>query len=377
MKILYISNRSNSQNKNGAYQVAQRNYEHLKEIFNRKIEIYLIKKKSIVSKIIDTFIFKRLEGISIKMEDEIISILSTNEFNYVFFESSSFGYCAEKIKKKYPKIKIITFFHDINHSLWKPLYLETKKNKKNLLNTIKLKKFMKNSIVNEKKVCEISDKIITLNSRDSILLKELYKVSSDKEIGVTFPMRKISRFDKKVEKEKLKLLFVGVGTFLPNIQGIEFFIKKVLPYINVELEIVGKGTEINKEKWESLNSKVKVRGTVDSLDEYYNDADVVIAPIFMGGGMKVKTAEALSYGKTIFGTKEAFEGYEVDYKKVGGLCNTAEEFIKSITEYMKWWENNNKPVFNEYSYQIFKEKYSYESSLKKFKEIFEKLEKEN
>ena len=93
--------------------------------------------------------------------------------------------------------------------------------------------------------------------------------------------------------------------------------------------------------------------------------------------MKVKTTEALSYGKTIFGTTEAFEGYEVDYKKVGGLCNTTEEFIEAINKYIEWWKNNGKPAFNEYSYQIFKEKYSYEASMKKFKEIFEKLEKEN
>ena len=202
----------------------------------------------------------------------------------------------------------------------------------------------------------------------------MYGVNSDKEIGVTFPIRKILKEENKIGNKEFKLLFVGVGTFLPNIQGIEFFIKNVIPYIEAKLEIVGKNTELNKEKWESLNSKVEVKGTVDSLDNYYNEADAVIAPIFIGGGMKVKTAEALSYGKTIFGTTEAFEGYEVDYKKVGGLCDTAEEFIQTINNYIEWWKNNDKPTFNKYSYQIFKEKYSYEASLKSFKEIFKEVE---
>lgn len=374
MKVLYISERSNPLNKTGAFQVSQRNLEHLRQLFNNKVEIYLIRKKPIISKVLDVFLFKRLEGISPKMEREILDILSKNELSYIFFESSSFGYCAEKIKKKYPNIKIITFFHDINYSLWRSLYLESKKNKKNLLTTIKLKQFMKNSIINEKKICKISDKIITLNKRDSDLLKEMYGVNSDKEIGVTFPIRKILKEENKIGNKEFKLLFVGVGTFLPNIQGIEFFIKNVIPYIEAKLEIVGKNTELNKEKWESLNSKVEVKGTVDSLDNYYNEADAVIAPIFIGGGMKVKTAEALSYGKTIFGTTEAFEGYEVDYKKVGGLCDTAEEFIQTINNYIEWWKNNDKPTFNKYSYQIFKEKYSYEASLKSFKEIFKEVE---
>ena len=41
--------------------------------------------------------------------------------------------------------------------------------------------------------------------------------------------------------------------------------------------------------------------------------------------MKVKTCEALMFGKNIIGTKEAFEGYELDYQKVGAMCNTKEE----------------------------------------------------
>ena len=228
---------------------------------------------------------------------------------------------------------------------------------------------MKNAVINEELTLKNSDIIITLNNRDSLMLEEIYKKKSNKEIGITFPITKVLNKTKKINNEKFKLLFVGIGTFLPNIQGIEFFIEEVLAHINAELEIVGKGTEINREKWEKLNSKVKVIGTVDNLDNYYNEADAVIAPIFIGGGMKVKIAEALSYGKTIFGTLEAFEGYEVDYKRVGGLCNTAKEFIENINNYIEWWEKNNKHTFNEYSYQIFKDKYSYESSLEKLKKI--------
>lgn len=42
--------------------------------------------------------------------------------------------------------------------------------------------------------------------------------------------------------------------------------------------------------------------------------------------MKTKTAEALMYGKTIIGTKEAFEGYVLDEKAMK-LCSNAQEFI--------------------------------------------------
>ena len=55
----------------------------------------------------------------------------------------------------------------------------------------------------------------------------------------------------------------------------------------------------------------------------------------------------------IFGTKEAFEGYDVDFSKIGGMCNNKEDFIKKINNHFKMTNNN----YNEYSRNIFLEKY--------------------
>ena len=227
----------------------------------------------------------------------------------------------------------------------------------------------------KKKVFSTSDIVITFNKRDSNLLVKKYGERNIIEIPMTFESKKIDYLGNKNNiNRKFKILFVGVAAHTPNIEGITFFIDKVLDKIDVKLEIIGKGMEKYKQKFENKSKKVKVLGTVDNLDEYYIDADAVISPIFSGGGMKIKTGEALSYWKTIFGTTEAFEGYELDYDKIGGLCNTAEEFIWKISEYIKWWQENNKPKFNLYSEKIFKEKYSSESSIKKFQYIFDKLE---
>ena len=56
----------------------------------------------------------------------------------------------------------------------------------------------------------------------------------------------------------------------------------------------------------------------------------VIMPIFMGGGMKVKTAEALMNGKTIFGSKEAFEGYDLEDISGLYLCEDKDAFINCL-----------------------------------------------
>ena len=154
-------------------------------------------------------------------------------------------------------------------------------------------------------------------------------------------------------------LFVGVA-FFANINGIEWFMDKVLPNVKGKLIIVGKGMEQYKDRWQS--DRVEVHGFVEDISEFYYKSSVVIAPIFVGGGMKTKTAEALMYGKTIVGTKEAFEGYIKDNRAMIE-CNTDEEFIFSLNTI-------NNVGFNNISREIFINNYSNESLLLKFKEIF-------
>lgn len=376
-QILFITSRLTI-DKSGGYLGSKRNLENLQYIFGKKLDIFNIKSTNL-KRVINIVFFKRLELISLSTEKQILSKIKKNNYKMVFLDNSGYGYLCEKIKLKFPSIKIITFCHDINVCLFSSILEEYKKDRNGIKKVLRMSKLYfekRNAKLNEIKTFKYSDIIITLNSRDSQLLRKIYKRDSNAELGVTLKNNN-NQLYKKSKEEKLKILFVGTASLKANVTGIEFFIDKVLKCLtNIELNIVGKGFEKYKENFENKNKNINVIGTVERLDQHYIDNDIIIAPIFAGGGMKVKTAEALSYGKTIFGTKEAFEGYEVDYKKVGGLCNTAEEFIEAITEYIEWWKNNDKPTFNEYSYQIFKEKYSYEASMKKFEEIFKKLESE-
>jgi hypothetical protein len=58
-------------------------------------------------------------------------------------------------------------------------------------------------------------------------------------------------------------------------------------------------------------------------------------------------------------------GYDVDYDKVGGKCNTAEEFIACIKDF----EHNPRSRFNGYSRQMYLEKYSEQAVVEKFREV--------
>ena len=95
-------------------------------------------------------------------------------------------------------------------------------------------------------------------------------------------------------------------------------------------------------------------------------AAVGLAARAAGSGMKVKTCESLMYGKNIIGTKETFEGYNLDTDKVGGLCNTPKEFIDRINYFI------HHPVtrYNPYAREVFLRNNSEESTQSVFCSVF-------
>lgn len=354
METLYIGEKVDKV-RSGADAVNLRNYTALKRLLGPRFHHYELKHVSRLSTFVN--LIKGNAG-TIKNNDykRIFAYIKAKHITTVFLWSSKLGKLARYIKTELPEVKIITFFHNIEKQYYDE---ETKINpslKNRFISAIVIK--------NESLAVRYSDRLITLNTRDSRLLESIYSRKSDFELPITFE----DAFDAdKAEKCRqlngskiLKLLFVG-SNFFANNAGLDWFIKNVIPYLSdVKLTIVGKGMDEVFQKSE----KVIVKGYVEDLSEYYYSSDAVIAPIFHGGGMKTKTAEALMYGCPIIGSKEAFEGYDIDYSKVGGRVQTQQEMIDVINRLKN---TEFATSCREYARKEFLAKYSIDSSIIKLR----------
>ncbi len=304
------------------------------------------------------------------IEKFILEKIEKDKIDIVFIDSAILWNVVKKIKNKDSKIKIITFFHDINVHLANNYLKNKSSNLKFVKEYFKKMPFLKVSISNEKKSIKYSDKIIVLNDRDCNVLKESYEINCPVCI---IPISLKDRFTyekaRKVQSNELELLFVGIAKHLPNLSGIVWFIKNVIEELECELTIIGRGMEDLKSEIytgnQLIDKKIKLLGTVEDIDEYYYKSDLVITPIFEGGGMKVKTAEALMFGKFIIGSKESFEGYTLIDKVNCNICENKEEFIRAINNFKK---NNNSP-FNNLNREKFKNEYSNDVIEERFKKI--------
>lgn len=349
MKALFITGSDFSDDTYGGPKGSYRNYLLLKEYYD--VDIYTVVKKSTMrsalsivegffppSDLSDIFKLKRMNKI--------------NNYELIFFDGSTYGEFI-KIFKKHSKI--IMFYHNCEHD-----YIRVRFGDK-----FSIKKLIY-QIINNK-----SEKISTLNSdyritfsiRDANRIKDIYGVNVQKQL----PLAIVDKYNTKKNKHHKKscLLFGPIGT--ANIEAFEWFVKNVSPKLNCITIIAGKGFEKYK-KWE--NDKVSVIGFIENIADLYSMVTCVAIPLFSGGGMKVKTVEAMMFGKTIFGTDEAFSGYDVEFNLIGGLCNDSESFVNKINSFI----SSNTDGYNSYARTLYENKYSIEASKKIFNDIIIELQ---
>ena len=143
-----------------------------------------------------------------------------------------------------------------------------------------------------------------------------------------------------------------------------------MPLIKVDCEIVLVGNHMDLLKDEFMDDdRIIVHGRVEDLSPYYERATLVIGPIFEGAGMKVKTAEALSYGKVFIGTDESLIGYKELAESLLGksifVCNNEIEFADAINSH------NFNDEFSQDNYNFFLKNYSIGAATIKFKTLLE------
>ena len=297
---------------------------------------------------------------------EICEVINSNSIKTVFIEDSVFGNLVKKIKNRCKECKVLSFYHDVKADLYK----QWMDNERTLKSKIEYTIGIRQEYVNQK----YADINIVFNERDAKTYQVYYGKRPEAILPLPAPVPSISHdiMNSITEKDDKKhILFVG-KKYYPNLVGFKWFVDNVLPSLtaNIQVDVVGRGLEELRSEYS--DPRINVIGGVESLNPYYENADIVIAPLFDGGGMKSKTVEALSFGKIFVGTEESLFGFweEMDSDIRGKTCyqcNTPEEWIQTINNLT----NDDIHKFNEDVFELFKAKFSYDVIRDQLKAIME------
>ncbi len=335
MNILFVTSNGIEDAAFGGAKASRRNYELMKKY--GEVDVVTIQKRSNIASLLSA-----LQGFfpptGKKDLVQVGTMLAAKQYDLVFLDGSHFGNMAKYVKDKHRKV--ICFFHNCEYD-----YIEVRFGKQDSLKKSVYKKLIERQ---ERLAAQSADCNIVFTRRDAERIRDLYGVP----LPEILPLSLIDAYEKRAASggERKCLLFGPIGQ--ANEEGFGWFVDNVSPYLHCPTRVAGKGFEVHQKDWAS--EKVEVLGYVDDIAQLYADAACVAIPLLSGGGMKIKTAEALMFGKYIFGTDEAFVGYELAYEKVGGKCNSAQEFIEKINAFL----DKDIEEFHSYSRKIYEEKYS-------------------
>jgi glycosyltransferase involved in cell wall biosynthesis len=136
--------------------------------------------------------------------------------------------------------------------------------------------------------------------------------------------------------ERHSVAFVANFLHAPNADAASHLVRDLLPRIRHEqpdcrLYLVGNAPP--QEVVDAAGEGIVVTGRVPDVDAYLDRAAVVVAPLRMGGGMRVKVLEALAAGKAVVAYPPAVAGLELE-NGVHALVAEGEDGFAAAVAYL-------------------------------------------
>ena len=156
------------------------------------------------------------------------------------------------------------------------------------------------------------DGIVAITKRDAGSFQRMNNKLPVEPIGVGIDIEALGYTPNRPDDyEYPSVFYIGSLDWLPNVEGLDWFLNKVWPiiygrYPDVPLYIAGRSMP---PRFQALRKdRVTSLGEVDDAYSYMKSKAIMVVPLFSGSGMRVKIIEGMALGKAIVATPVAAEG---------------------------------------------------------------------
>jgi glycosyltransferase involved in cell wall biosynthesis len=136
------------------------------------------------------------------------------------------------------------------------------------------------------------------------------------------------------------LLFLGSLDWQPNRDALLYLLREILPRIQAanpraKLRVVGRQPATKLREQVEGMSGVEWVGEVPEIRPYFDRAAVVLVPLRIGGGSRIKILESMSMGKAVVATRVGAEGLDVVPGVHCLIADTPEDFSRSVVQLLE------------------------------------------
>ena len=131
-----------------------------------------------------------------------------------------------------------------------------------------------------------------------------------------------------------RLIFTGTLDYPPNVDGVSWFCREVLPRIarecpEVQLDIVGRSPEAEVRRLAD-GRQVRLHADVPAVLPLLQSARVAVVPLRIGSGTRLKALEAMATCRPVIGTTIGLEGLGVRHGREALVVDDAAAMATAI-----------------------------------------------
>ena len=166
----------------------------------------------------------------------------------------------------------------------------------------------------EAAACRRFDSVVAVSEQDRETLEGAYALSGVSVVQTGVDLDYFSPSGRRTHPKRI--VFTGSMDWLPNVDGMEWFVEEVLPRVQARhpeatLAIVGRTPNKAVRALAEGREDVIVTGTVDDVRPWIEEAAVYVVPLRIGGGTRLKIYEAMALGRPVVSTPVGMEGLPV------------------------------------------------------------------
>ena len=190
----------------------------------------------------------------------------------------------------------------------------------------------------EASVCRSFDHVIAVSKQDEQTLHHEFGIKNVSTIPTGVDTDLFHPLDERPQPGRLA--FVGSMDWDPNEDGILWFLREVYPRIrqavpDVSFSVVGRNPSSHLRTIAAKGPGVKIIGRVPDVCPHLAQAEVVVVPLRVGGGTRIKIPEAMAMGKAVVSTPVGAEGLPFCDGRGIRIAEQPEEFAHAVIELLR------------------------------------------
>ncbi len=296
-------------------------------------------------------------------------LLTSNSYDLVHLDASHMGKYGLWIKERFGLPVILR-----QHNFETLIYKRFAENAKNPFEKIVASIHAKRMLAEETRFMNGLDGVISITSEDD---SKMHELAPNTKFWIIPAGVDTEYFNPQtIESEGNTILWIGGMDWDPNRDAVEFFAKEIFPLIVQRLPytsfvIVGNGTESLTALASRSNGKIRLLGRVPDIRSELAKAKVMICPLRVGGGMRLKLLDFFAAGKAIVSTHIGAEGNLGKNGEHLLLRDDPRSFADAVISFLE--SSELRGILGANARKLAEEKYSWQSIAKQFNSVYEEV----